>query len=567
MNASRFVGRVGGLAFALGVGTVALGCATAWADSQDSPSPAATAHTAPHAGPQVHKQSSRALKPLLDQPTAPASALSDTDLPTSSTRSTGASALAAAPAAAETQEPQVPQVLQLPEASAAAEAQNIALIMGPSGVPIPPDDYLAAIYTLYVVPNSPAGTVVDGLYTPEGLYPLTGVKSLPLNTSVDQGVTILGDAIQQQLDAGNTLTVFGWSQSAILSSLEMANLPEDTPINFVLVGNEMNPNGGFLSRFPDLNMPSLGIPFYGATPPDSFPVVNYTLEYDGFGDFPRYPLNVLSVLNAGLGIVLVHTTYADLSIFQIGDAIALPTSDPSQQYYIIQHEDLPLLAPIRAIPVIGNPIADLLQPALSVIVNLGYGDPKYGWSTNGFANEQTTFGVLPDVNWLDVFDQFVAGIQQGVQDFIGDIMPGGPMWQDWTTFIAPVTHFVSSLAAATSPQEFGATIQATLDDIISDVQNLVTDVANYVSGHAAALYAALLPTADIINAIVTVLPAYAFTQFTNGIEQVLSGDIINGLINTILMPVAAISGLVTTAALIELLVIKQALEGPPATNS
>ncbi|WP_366847736.1 hypothetical protein [Mycolicibacterium sp.] len=31
----------------------------------------------------------------------------------------------------------------------------------------------------------------------------------------------------------------------------------------------MNPNGGFLSRFPDLNLPALGIPFYGAAPEDS----------------------------------------------------------------------------------------------------------------------------------------------------------------------------------------------------------------------------------------------------------------------------------------------------------
>ncbi len=46
---------------------------------------------------------------------------------------------------------------------------------------------------------------------------------------------------------------------------------------------------------------------------------------------------------------------------------------------------------------IGTPIADLLQPALKVLVNLGYGDPAYGWSNNGYANVQTTFGLLPDV--------------------------------------------------------------------------------------------------------------------------------------------------------------------------
>lgn len=38
-------------------------------------------------------------------------------------------------------------------------------------------------------------------------------------------------------------------------------------------------------------------------------------------------------------------------------------------------EDLPLLAP-RAVPIIGNPIADLVQPVLKAIVDLGYGDTR-----------------------------------------------------------------------------------------------------------------------------------------------------------------------------------------------
>ena len=55
----------------------------------------------------------------------------------------------------------------------------------------------------------------------------------------------------------DTLTVFGYSQSAIIASLEMQKLaamgplaPSANQLNFVLVGNEMNPNGGLLARFP-----------------------------------------------------------------------------------------------------------------------------------------------------------------------------------------------------------------------------------------------------------------------------------------------------------------------------
>nr|WP_255525340.1 PE-PPE domain-containing protein [Mycolicibacterium sp. BK634] len=418
--------------------------------------------------------------------------------------------------------------------------------MGPSGVPIPKPTYIQSVFNLYISPSYP-GSIPFQLDTPEGLYPITGVKSLPLNVSVQQGIDILAAAIAEQVAAGNTATVFGYSQSAIISSLIMSQLPADTPVNFVLVGNEMNPNGGMLSRFPGLNLPSLGLPFYGATPENAFPTTNYTLEYDGFADFPRYPLNVLSVLNAGMGIIFVHTKYAQLTQQQVDTAIALPTTDPTQKYYIIPTENLPLLEPLRLIPVIGNPIADLLQPALKVIVNLGYGDPQYGWSNEGFANQQTTFGILPDVNWGSVVQQFLAGIEQGVQDFVTDVSPGGIMWQE--------------LAALKLPTPGPAPVLPTPTGIISTLQTLTTDIAYNISNSTAALYAAVLPTVDIVNAIVTMLPAYGINLFLGGIAQALSGDVINGLVNAIGLPIAAAAGLVTTAGLIEVLVLIQAAQG------
>jgi hypothetical protein len=309
----------------------------------------------------------------------------------------------------------------------------------------------------------------------------------------------------------------------------------------------MNPNGGFLSRFPGLNLPSLGLPFYGATPENAFPTTNYTLEYDGFADFPRYPLNFLADLNAGLGIIFVHTTYADLTSEQVNNAIALPTTDPTQKYYIIPTENLPLLEPLRLIPVIGTPLADLLQPALKVIVNLGYGDPKYGWSNEGFANQPTTFGFIPDVDWGEVANLFVAGVAQGVQDFVADVSPGGVMWQQ--------------LAALHLPKPGPAPVFPTPAGVISGLQTAITDIAYTISNSSAALYAAALPTADIINALVTMLPAYDATLLLGGIQQALSGDVINGLVNAIGLPLAATVGLGTTASLIEVLVLLQAAQG------
>ncbi|CAN5396171.1 hypothetical protein BH09ACT7_BH09ACT7_03870 [soil metagenome] len=591
MSSARFIGRVGGLAVALGVGVAVFdGSAVAWADSpstgSSSPAENSTHSASPAARSPKHgdadapKSTTVAREAKTRSVTGPrpveryrtlraeyAEARPVSTLTARTPRTSSAARITAAES-----EPSVgtnpvspaesPMSLALlaftrRESAAAtvttslttaavpvAAPQDTAVIMSPSGVPIVKPNYLAEVFALYVAPNSPAGTVPEGLDTPEGLYPITGVKSLPLNTSVEQGLEIFGTEIQHQFDAGNSVTVFGYSQSAIIASLAMDGLDPSLPISFILVGNEMNPNGGLLSRFPGLRLPSLGLDFYGATPPDAFPTTNYTLEYDGFADFPRYPLNFLADLNAGLGIIYVHTQYANLTQNQVtpvsqgGQAIELPTTSPTQRYYIIPTANLPLLEPLRAVPLLGTPLADLLQPALRVIVNLGYGDPKYGWSNDGYANVATSFGFLPDVDWGEVASLLLSGAEQGISDFAGDLRPGGSISRE--------------LASVTLPS---------LDDVVTDLGNLPTRIAYTISNATAAAYAVLLPTADIVNALVTMLPAYDLTLFLSGISQAASGDVIDGLLNAVGLPIAATVGLVTTAGLIELLVIGQGVEG------
>jgi hypothetical protein len=263
---------------------------------------------------------------------------------------------------------------------------GIALIMGTSGNPDPPQPYLDAIDQLYLAPRGFDGTT-QLLITPEALYPFTGVKSLPFDTSEAQDQQILDAAVLNQIAGGqvnaeNPIVVWGWSQSSDISGLAMPQLqaqgvPSDD-LHFVLTGDANNLDGGILTRF-DVDglsptVPSLGIPFGGGTPADLYPTDIYTNEYDGAADFPRYPIDFLSDLNAGLGIIFDHILYPVDTPEQIQSAIQLPTSaaDTLTNYYIIP-EDLPLLEPLRFIPVIGNPLADLLQPDLSVLVDLGYG--------------------------------------------------------------------------------------------------------------------------------------------------------------------------------------------------
>lgn len=456
-------------------------------------------------------------------------------------------------------------------------APIVGLFMGGSGLPIPTTQpgYMQGVFN-YVAQNfSLAFGNAQQLVTPEGLYPIFGVKELPLNMSVAQGVTILENAINQQLTGGmnNSVAVLGYSQSSIISSLVMRdimaghwpfpNIPTDTQLGFTLLGNEMNPNGGVLERFVGLTLPSLGINFYGATPPNTpFNTAIYTLEYDGFADFPQYPINILSDLNAVLGIEFVHGNYPMInpSALPIGDKLielpgsaTLPGGTGHTNYYMITQTDLPLLDPVRAIPVIGNPLADLLQPDLSVVVNLGYGSTTQGWST-GPANVPTPFGVLPPVSPGAVLSALAAGAPQGVDAFMSDVHAEAPVV---AANLAPgnLTSMLTSAATGGGAGSVPAALTAALSSpggFIQALQSVNSNLADGVSGALANAYAVLLPTADIANALAISMPSYDVNLFLSGVQQVVNGDPVGGLVYAFGAPVAADTGLVTLAAGFEL---------------
>ena len=195
----------------------------------------------------------------------------------------------------------------------ATSAAGVALIMGGSGEPIPTPDFVETNFNLFVKPLFPNFTP-QALFTPEGNYGLyTGVKSLTLDMSEAQGVTILDNAITQQIAAGNVVVVKGESQSSTISSMVMPILAAQgvpsSDVSFVLTGDPNAPNGGLFERLDGLSIPALGITFNGATPSNLYPTTIYTQEYDGFADVPQYPINLLSDLNSLAGSItcIPHT--------------------------------------------------------------------------------------------------------------------------------------------------------------------------------------------------------------------------------------------------------------------
>ncbi len=410
---------------------------------------------------------------------------------------------------------------------APARASDVSLIIGGSATPIPGPDYVVPAFTKYIKPRCPTCSA-QPLFTPEGLYPIyappgtgsSAVKQLPFDLSVDQGRQILDLTIEQQIAAGNTVWIFGESQSATISSLVMkdlvaANVPT-SKVNFVLVGDPDYPNGGMLARFPGLTLPSMGITFYGATPDSPYPTTIYNQEYDGFADIPQYPLNLISDLNAFLGFQYVHPTYRDLTQQQIDNAKNLGTYGTTT-YYMIPTENLPLLIPLRAIPVIGNPVADLLQPDLRVLVDLGYGSVDQGWSS-GPPNVETPFGLFPKVPLGDIVSALVAGAKQGVQDFVNDIK--NPQSQ-------------TSSSQSSTPSAPTSTTTTT--------GGIFTNLVNTVSAVASLGYSTLLPLADIGNALLTTMPAYDVSLFVNSLKK-------GKILDAVGLPLAADTELLTLAA-------------------
>lgn len=421
-------------------------------------------------------------------------------------------------------------------------AVGTTLVMGGSGDPFPSTSFLNTVNNLFIqVTPGLEGSVVKALCTPEQFYPFGGPNELTLSASVSQGVHLLDSALQPYIGAGTPVGVFGYSQSAIIASLEMQSLQAagvpSSAVHFMLIGDLMNPNGGMFERFAGLQLPSLGMNFYGATPSNAYPTTVYTMEYDGWADFPRYPLDILSDLNVFLSPA--HFEYPELTGGQISSAIPLTTSGATQTaYYIIPTTGLPLLDPVRGnIPIFGDAIADLLQPDLTYLVNLGYGDPLYGWSTSP-ANVPTPAGLFPPLSAFQELPGLLAsGAQHGVQNFISDLTGTGPNPVAWpslnpsASLLASSSGTVSATSALIGPMTAFSTAMA----------NPATAIPNYLntlSGDLSNAYGALLPSADILEAAVLSVPAYDVSLFSDGIMQALNGQPVTGLINAVGMPLA-----------------------------
>jgi hypothetical protein len=204
--------------------------------------------------------------------------------------------------------------------------------------------------------------------------------TLGMDASIAVATAGIVNAVQ---NAVGPVVVAGFSQGAVAvahaKQVLMALPPQQRPLpsnlSFITIGDPAGP-GGILKvlpfRIPILDLSPITAP---ATPYDSV-IVNG--EYDGWGDFPDRPWNLVSLLNAALGIAYVHGHYetvpGGLDISTVPAANITTTTNSLGGHttqYLIPTAQLPLVQPLRDIG-IPEPIVAAIEQPLKAIVDAGY---------------------------------------------------------------------------------------------------------------------------------------------------------------------------------------------------
>ncbi|OBF50632.1 hypothetical protein A5778_18915 [Mycolicibacterium monacense] len=308
-------------------------------------------------------------------------------------------------------------------------------------------DYADDAIRVYVAPsgiggsNDPGDYQAVAVHTPEEFGPIFGTTTF--DDSVDAGVTNLDHCVQGHArcvartvngDPDSPLVVpappfviYGYSQSAVIATIEKRRLIEQysqegagppPEITFVLLANPNRPNGGVMQRFEGLYIPLLDVTFNGSTPTDSdvdgdgvqdFTTIDVARQYDGWADFPAYPLNMASTANALLGIYYLHGDYWSEGV---GTPLKQGTVGDTT-YYMIPTERLPLLMPLQQLGV-PSPILTALDAPLRVIVEWGYDrDPAH-------VGTPTRAGLIPLINPITGVVNLVVAIPTGLDDGLAE---------------------------------------------------------------------------------------------------------------------------------------------------
>jgi PE-PPE domain len=341
----------------------------------------------------------------------------------------------------------------------ALSSDSTALIVCGTTCPTPDEFWVQSVKDQFIAPTHP-GLDLDyvAVTTPQEFWPITGLFRLVgtalgapeawgpggpgwpdqpwwklsglFDLTANQSLRAGADDLEAAMAAhGNDhLVINGYSQGAGVANVVKHRLAEQYPdgaeapdIDFVLGGDPNLPNGGLVARFPGLYIPILDLTFNGPALTDTpFDTVEINRQYDGFSDFPLYPLNLLADLNAVLGILYLHTNPFDVSL------PADPTTSPAYQgshgdttYYFFETDDLPLFAPLRSLGV-PESLIDIVEPFVKVIVDLGYDRSIPPW-------EPTPARLIPSLDMATMATDLVNATGEGITNALAAVgVPSQP---------------------------------------------------------------------------------------------------------------------------------------------
>ena len=144
--------------------------------------------------------------------------------------------------------------------------------------------------------------------------------------------------------------------------------------------------------------------------------------------FPQFPINPVADLNSLLGFIYAHAAYGDGPLpeeipaiwpasepldgpfadqYVLGSTEIVKQHDGDTTFYFVPTTDLPLLDPLHSLGV-PEPVLNIFQPALQVIVEAGYdrsipfGDP-------------TPAELIPTIDPATFTLEFANGVVQGAE--------------------------------------------------------------------------------------------------------------------------------------------------------
>jgi hypothetical protein len=382
-----------------------------------------------------------------------------------------------------------------------------AIIVPGTGTPDPyvPNNYLNNAMNYYVNPGGDCGAT-----TPADCPDFTGVKyyatfwPIPLpgwgglegqkwNVSVGQGVEHLGDAYDT-VPAGDTVTIFGYSQGATVANIFKTAHPQDStdhpgePLtNYFFIGDPQRPSGGFFERFGFLgNVPILdarfGQPASTDTCDEGYRIcaTDFALQYDGVADFPQWLLNPVAFTNAAAGFVYIHGTYLapdgdepatetpyGYTPEEVQNYITAAQADCTAEHYC-QHVDgsdtIYITLPARYLPLyqpfidIGDatgtsalivPIVDLVSPATQTLIETGYDRRDYSKPQQGTLLPPATFNPIQTA--VDLVNDVPEGINMALTPGRTPL-PGSPPLPATASTLSDTNTTNTIVSNATTPK-------------------------------------------------------------------------------------------------------------------